>query len=562
MEKRAIIAVVLSLLILIAYQLAVSHFYPAPPPLEKQPEQAAKAPEEPKTAGQPAAAKPPSQIKEAKPAPKPQPGRDIKVETDDYVALFTSLGARLKSFKLKHYRADADEKSPPYDMVPSAPGLPYPLGLQLRGAAPFNDESLNYSAPGGDLNLSGTNRGSLVFQAQIPAGGSVTKEFTFSGSGYAVGMQVAVEKEGLSGPPEVMLTSTGPAAPQTAAPADGGIACSLLRYLFVPKADAAFEGVLAEIGGKLVREHGDSLVKGKEWTGKTAWAGFGHTYFLFAVLPEGDAEQKVSVRGAGPGLEMAIAPEAAAGAAAKTVYTLFIGPKELDILKGMNRGMERSIDFGHFYFISIPLLYVMHFFHNFTRSYGLDIILLTVLIKLLLAPLTHKSFVSMKQMQKLQPQMERLKEKYKDDKEGLNKEIMELYRRNKVNPFGGCLPMLLQFPVFIGLYSALLTPIELRHAQLLWITDLSRPDWESLPIHLAGCHAGIPILTLLMGGSMLAQQWMTPSAGDPNQRRMMLMMPLIFTFMFINFPSGLTIYWLVNNLLSIAQQYLINRTQK
>jgi YidC/Oxa1 family membrane protein insertase len=138
---------------------------------------------------------------------------------------------------------------------------------------------------------------------------------------------------------------------------------------------------------------------------------------------------------------------------------------------------------------------------------------------------------------------------------------MELYRRNGVNPFGGCLPMLLQFPVFIGLYNALRTPIELRHARFLWIKDLSRPDWESLPIHMAGWHFGVPILTLLMGASMFLQQWMTPSAGDPNQRRMMLMMPLVFTFMFINFPSGLTIYWLVNNLLSIGQQYLINRTQ-
>jgi YidC/Oxa1 family membrane protein insertase len=168
----------------------------------------------------------------------------------------------------------------------------------------------------------------------------------------------------------------------------------------------------------------------------------------------------------------------------------------------------------------------------------------------------------MKQMQKLQPQMERLKEKYKDDKEALNKEIMELYRRNKVNPFGGCLPMLLQFPVFIGLYNALRTPIELRHAPFFWIKDLSRPDWESLPLSFDSWHFGIPILTLLMGASMFAQQWMTPSAGDPNQRRMMLMMPVVFTFMFINFPSGLTIYWLVNNLLSIAQQYLINRMHK
>jgi YidC/Oxa1 family membrane protein insertase len=202
---------------------------------------------------------------------------------------------------------------------------------------------------------------------------------------------------------------------------------------------------------------------------------------------------------------------------------------------------------------------VLHFSHRFTGSYGLDIILLTVLIKILMAPLTHKSFVSMKQMQKLAPQMEKLKERYKDDKEKLNREIMELYRRNGVNPLGGCLPMALQFPVFIGLYNALSTPIELRHAPFLWIQDLSQPDWKSLPIAVAGWEFGIPVLTILMGASMFVQQWMTPSAGDPNQRKLMLMMPLIFTFMFVTFPAGLTIYWLVNNILSIAQQYWINR---
>ena len=249
-------------------------------------------------------------------------------------------------------------------------------------------------------------------------------------------------------------------------------------------------------------------------------------------------------------------------AAASERYTLFVGPKELDILKSLGKGLERSIDFGYFGFISIPFLYVLHFFHRVSGSYGLDIILLTVLIKILMAPLTHKSYASMKQMQKLQPQMERLKERYSDDKEKLNKEIMELYKRNGVNPLGGCLPMVLQFPVFIGLYNALSTPIELRHAPFMWIKDLSRPDWQSLPFNVGDWHLGIPILTILMGASMFLQQWMTPTAGDPNQRKMMMLMPLMFTFMFVSFPAGLTVYWLVNNLLTIGQQYWINRTVK
>jgi YidC/Oxa1 family membrane protein insertase len=543
MEKRALLAVALSLLILVAYQLLVSRYYPAPPPsLEKEPGHVEELPEQkhPESAA-PSAPRPQPALKDAKTVQgKSQPAREIKVETDDYLALFTNQGARLKSFKLKHYRASVDEKSPPFEMVPSVPGIPYPLGIQLPGATPFNDEALTYSVQGSDLHLSGSNQGRLLFEGRTPNGAVITKEFNFTGSGYAIGMQVSVE--GAAQSPTVLLTSD--ARPNG------------------PNSNAPFEGLLADVAGKLVREHGDALAKGKEWSGKIAWAGFGHTYFLFAVLPDDGAEQKVTVRGAAPAVIMEIGAEPASATTGKATHTIFIGPKELDILKGMNRGLERAIDFGWFAFVSMPLLYVMHFFHRLTASYAIDIILLTVLIKLLLAPLTHKSFVSMKQMQKLQPQMERLKEKYKDDKEGLNKEIMELYRRNKVNPFGGCLPMLLQFPVFIGLYNALRTPIELRHATFFWIKDLSRPDWESLPLTVADWHVGIPILTLLMGASMFLQQWMTPSAGDPNQRRMMMMMPLVFTFMFINFPSGLTIYWLVNNLLSIAQQYLINRMHK
>jgi YidC/Oxa1 family membrane protein insertase len=533
MEKRALIAIALSLLILVLYQEWMSRYYPAPPPQEAEPEK------KKVESAPPPAPKPAPVLQKPKPGSptKTQAAREITIETDDYVALFTSQGARLKSFKLKHYRASVDEKSLPFEMVPSVPGIPYPLGVQLNGGAPFNDETLTYSVQGGNLALSGKNEGRLVFQGRSPAGVIITKEFGFAGSGYAIRMQVSVD--GATQSPEVLLTSD--------ARATG------------PNSDAPFEGLLAEVGGKLFREYGDALAKGLEPSGKVAWAGFGYTYFLFALLPEDAGEQKLVVRAKEPAVVMALG---SASGATEATHTLFIGPKELDVLKDMGRGLEQSIDFGWFGLVSVPLLYALHFSHQFTSSYGIDIILLTILIKLLLAPLTHKSFVSMKQMQKLQPQMERLKEKYKDDKQGLNKEIMELYRRNKVNPFGGCLPMLLQFPVFIGLYNALRTPIELRHAPFFWIKDLSRPDWESLPLSFDSWHFGIPILTLLMGASMFLQQWMTPSAGDPNQRRMMLMMPLVFTFMFINFPSGLTIYWLVNNLLSIAQQYLINRMHK
>ncbi len=538
MEKRALIAVVLSLLILIVYQEWVARQYGTPPP----PSQVEKQEPEDKIAPPPPMPQP--ALKRAKPVaqPRAEKAREVRVETDDYVALFTSQGARLKSFTLKRYRTSVDEKSPPFEMISPTPGVPYPLGIQLPGSPLVTDDAVIYSVQGENLKLTGESKESLVFEGRSPSGVRLLKQLTFTGSGYPIQFEVAAE--GPNGPlPPTLLLSTD------------GSHKGLTR-------DAVFEGLLAVVDSKIKREHADEIKKGKELSGSVSWAGFGYTYFLFALLPEKEGQQKLAAKEVGPALVMEMSAPPRTGAAERSRYTLFIGPKELNTLKAIEKGLERSIDFGYFGFVSMPFLYVMHFSHRFTGSYGIDIVLLTILIKLLMAPLTHKSFVSMKQMQKLQPQMERIKEKFKDDKEKMNKEIMELYRRNKVNPLGGCLPMLLQFPVFIGLYNALLTPIELRHAPFLWIKDLSRPDWESLPLTLVGWNTGIPILLLLMGASMFVQQWMTPSAGDPNQKRMMMFMPLIFTVMFYNFPSGLTIYWLVNNVLSIAQQYLINRMDR
>ncbi len=536
MEKRALLAIILSLMILLIYQEWMSRQY-GPPPSAPEEEPASK--QAPKKAPEPRIQPQPKPQQ----SPPPEPHRDqkikeIRVETDHYVAVFTNQGARLKSFTLKHYRASVGEKSPPFEMISPPPGVPYPLGLQLDGPSSWNDGNLIYSVQGSDLRLTGNAKGTLAFEGHGPGGMRLLKQFTFTGSSYPIQLELSVEEADKNTSSGLVLSSDG--QPKGT------------------KKDAAFEGLLALVDGKMKRHGLDDVKKGIELSGQISWAGFGYTYFLFAVLPEAAPEEKLAAREAGPALLMDIRG-AGQEAPGKKRYTLFVGPKELDLLTSMNRELERSIDHGYFAFISVPILYVMHFFHRFTGSYGIDIILLTILIKLLTAPLTHKSYVSMKQMQKLQPQMERIKEKFKDDRERLNKEITELYRRNKVNPLGGCLPMLFQFPVFIGLYNALLTPIELRHASFLWIKDLSRPDWESLPVALGGWDLGIPVLTILMGASMFIQQWMTPTAGDPNQKRMMLMMTAVFTVMFVTFPAGLTIYWLVNNILSIAQQYLINR---
>jgi len=401
---------------------------------------------------------------------------------------------------------------------------------------------LVYEVRGGNLNLTGDVERTLLFQGRIPGGRTLIKRFTFRGSSYPIGLEVSIQGGNEAPQPSLILTTGKPGEEV--------------------QQGANFEGLIALLGGKLKREAGEDISEGVELSGEISWAGFGYTYFFFAVLPENPANQTLTVKQAGPGFLMSLGAQTQTGGLPTTRYTLFMGPKDFDVMKALGKGLDRSIDFGYFTLVASPLLHILRFSHRFTGSYGIDIMLLTLLIKLLLSPLTHKSFVSMKQMQKLQPQMQKIKDRFKDDKEKTNKEIMDLYRRNKVNPLGGCLPMLLQFPVFIGLYNALRTPIELRHASFLWIQDLSRPDYESLPFTLGDWKLGFPILVLLMGASMFVQQWMTPSAGDPNQRRMMLMMPVVFTALFVTFPAGLTIYWLINNILTIGQQYIINRMTK
>jgi len=195
-----------------------------------------------------------------------------------------------------------------------------------------------------------------------------------------------------------------------------------------------------------------------------------------------------------------------------------------------------------------PMLVVLNFVEKYLGNYGLAIILVTIIIKLIFYPLSKHSLKSMRDMQQLQPQLAALKEKYKDDKDKMNKELMGMYKRYKVNPLGGCLPMVLRIPVFIALYEVLYVAIELRHAPLFfWIHDLSAKD----PYY---------ITPLIMGATMFLQQKMTPSTMDPNQAKIMLIMPVVFTFMFLSFPSGLVLYWLVNNILTVGQQYYIQKS--
>ena len=295
-----------------------------------------------------------------------------------------------------------------------------------------------------------------------------------------------------------------------------------------------------------------------------SWAAYEDTYFLCAIIPEqahntltlsvSDRDKVTSTISGGHD----IIP---AGGTKIYTYNIYFGPKKLQTLKTIGADLDKVINFGWFDIIAKPALYMLNLFYSYCHNYGIAIILVTVLFKILFWPLTHKGMKSMKTMQKIQPKMVKLREKYKDNKDKLNQEMINLYKTYKVNPLGGCMPMLLQIPVFFALYKVLLQAIELRHAPfMLWITDLAAPDRLPIGFDLP-LLGGIPVLTLLMGGSMFLQQKMTPTPVDPTQAKVMLFLPVIFTFMFLNFASGLVLYWFINNLLAIAQQYFINRSK-
>ena len=327
-----------------------------------------------------------------------------------------------------------------------------------------------------------------------------------------------------------------------------------------------FSGPAAYVNGALVETKPKTLAeKPVVLQGKVSWTGFVDNYFMTSVVPATGNPVSVTLQGSEKQVRTVISEgiqTIGAHEAKAYTYTLYFGPKKLQILEAAGNDLAKSVNFGWFDILGKPMLWLLNFFHQYSGNYGVAIILLTMLIKLVFWPITQKGMSSMKNMQKLQPKIAKLRERYKDDPAKMNQEMMTLYKTYKVNPVGGCLPMLIQIPFFFALYQVLLAAIELRHAPfLLWITDLSAPDRLWIGFDVPYLH-GIPILTLLMGASMFFQQKMTPTTADPAQARIMQFLPVVFTVMFINFASGLVLYWLINNLLSILQQYLINRKNK
>ena len=561
-SSRVLLAVILSIILVVAYQeLVLKRFFPAPTQQQQQAAEQAKAAKAAQgnalgngqaTAPSNGAAAPGAvgsaaatgqQSTAMTPSMALVPERTIEVDSDFYVAVFTTHGARLKSFTLNRYRQTADKNSPPYEMVQVPPGGHLPLGaVMTREGNVVDDSDFSYdtNAPAKIKAAAGADA-TAVFTAKTADGTTITKTFTFKPSSYVFSMDVAA----------------------TGGPAPSQIGVSMSQPLTAHQGYYDIPELQADVGDKVITANEKKLKTLKPedatHTGPITYAGFGDRYFLAVFLPVDPKTGTLAMAYTG---DEAIARLLFDGAT-RTHDEIYMGPKLLEALESVNPALHKAIDFGWAGILAIIFLRTLKLFHYIAPNYGVDIILLTVSIRVAFLPISIRSQRSMMKMQRLQPQIQRLRDKLKDNNEQLQKEMVDLYKRNHVNPLGGCAPMALQLPIFIGMYEALLNSVELRHAPFVgWINDLSTPDclhisWmPQLP--LTHCH-GLPVLVLLMGLTSFLQQYMTPTTPDPNQQRMMMLTPLIFTIMLINFPAGLALYYFSSNLLGVIQQYFLNR---
>ncbi len=456
----------------------------------------------------------------------------LTVSSNFYDIKISSIGATVRTIVLKKYKETNSSDSEPFILFATDN---FNLStLKTSGSdGLYLPVNLNYKAIDDIKHIDIKDESQVVRFAATINDLTVVKSYTFHPASYSFDLSVQLinkSSNAINGKLNISLVTPWNKDDKSQ------------MYTFV--------GPVTYNGEDLNEDKPDKLEKSPViYKSNVVWSGYTSKYFLNVINPVDNVEQVFISSGDGfvenkftsTQISLPIDQKASFD------YSSYFGPKQDEFLLASGHQFEEAINYGFFHPLSKPLMVVMKFFYGFIGNFGFSIILLTICIKLIFWPLTQKSYKSMKGMQKLQPEMKKMREKYGKDKQKLNQEMMSFYKNNKVNPLGGCLPMLIQIPVFFALYRVLLGSIELRHAPfMLWITDLSAKD----PYY---------VTPLIMGVTMFLQQKMTPTNMDPTQEKIMLMMPVVFTFMFLNFPSGLVIYWLTNNLLTILQQYLIRR---
>ena len=542
MEKRVLLASALAVLILLLYQYYQSFFVPpAPRQRVEKPAEAPGAPEAAASKPRP----PPGGSRPLVRVARPVAEEQIHLETDLLQVTLTNRGGTVLAWRIKQY---TDEAGRPVDLAPAfGPDEP-PLSLAVwveGGLGP--DQLLEVVKRPGE----GPGEAQVVaFRSVEESGLVMERRLTFQPGRYHAALELRLLNGGAGAATPNLRVAWGPGFRGTGKAAAGQ----------APQA-------VALVGGKRVTEDVSKLKEEAVQKGEVAWAAVQDTYFAAALVTSGGSPAAVFGKGSG---DRPIATLRFAGTAlpagSERVVTLdfFGGPKEVERLREAGRDLEQLVDLGWFDILARPALYLMKFLYRFTGNYGVVILIVTLLQKVVFLPLTQKSLKSMQAMQMLQPKVAAIRERHKNNSQKMNQETMELYKRHGVNPLGGCLPMVVQIPIFIALYNALGSSVELWRAPfVLWIDDLSAPDaLFVLPfaVPFVGEGFAFSVLPLLMGASMFIQQKMTPTAGDPRQAQMMLyMMPTLFTFMFWGFPSGLVLYWLGSNILQIGHQYYMNR---
>ena len=545
MEKRVLLAVVLSFLVLYGFQA----LYPPPEPPKPG---TAKTQPSPPAAGQPAAPAPPAETPQqpATPPPVAAPAtlvadgteRDIVVESSAVRATFTTRGGTLKSWRLKKYQ---NSQGQDLELVPqdSPAGAPRSFSLAVDDAAVSSTLSGALFRPSAPSLTLVDAAATLSFEYSDAAGVTAKKQFTFDPrSPYVVQVSATVSKG------EAALVPTIQWGPALGTALDASTA----GYYNMPPRALVHQGQEERYDASELGEIANAQ-------GMYEFAGADDHYFMVAAvalkepvrlhyepvqLPLREGADKPPPPYVSWSVRFNTAPSNVA---------FFMGPKDYDMLRSIDPSLTRAIDFGIFAWLVVPLLRSLKWVNTYVGNYGWSIVLLTVLINLAMFPLRHKSVVSMRRMQEIQPEIKAIQDRYAKLKitdparQKMNTEMMALYKERGVNPASGCVPMLLTLPVLFAFYAMLSVAIELRGAPFFgWIKDLSLHD----PLY---------ITPVLMGLTQFVQTKMTPSTADPTQQRIMLLMPLMFMGMFLWAPSGLVVYWTVSNIWAIGQQVITNK---
>lgn len=466
------------------------------------------------------------------------PGKVIFVKTGLLEVGINLRGGNFADAQLLQYQESLENKAPmmilssdPNSLYVAETGLKQSNANQVEDILYHTDQE-KYLLPN-DQNIL-----TVKLTGQTASGLQITKTFTFERNKYNVKVDYELHNAG-------------------SAPWIGNIYQQIVRRNVPPKGSQhsrSYNGAAISSPDKpyqkLPFKKLDELRVDQNVQG--GWVAMQQPYFLTAWIPPADQSNHYysnavhdvyTIGFVGP--ELKLEPKASASQS----VMLYAGPEIPEYLKNLGKGLDLTIDYGWLWMFSKAIFWAMDHIHTFVKNWGLAIIITTLLIKVLFYKLSEKSYVSMSKMREIQPRLEALKQRFGDDKQGLSQATMEFYRKEKINPFGGCLPMIVQIPVFIALYYVLIESVQLRQAPFLWIQDLSIHD----PYY---------ILPILMGASMFLQQRLSPPPPDPTQAKMMMLLPVVFTVFFLNFPAGLVLYWLVNNCASILQQWYVMKTYK